>query len=213
MPKQIKDKDGNVYVQQQPFYKRVWFWVVVAIVVIFVGTGLSNNSGSSNNHNNDNKTAASSSSSSSQADSSSSSETDDYDSSSSATPKVYSLKQTADYNGLKIKVNSVKYSSGNEYDTPDSGKQYVIVNVTITNTSNESKDYSEADYQLNVNGNRTDMDDVLDGVNDDLTSGTLDKGASVSGSLVGQAKINASKLQLDYQDEYDDTVMSINLLK
>lgn len=213
MPKQIKDKDGNVYVQQQPFYKRVWFWVVVAIVVIFVGTGLSNNSGSSNNHNNDNKTAASSSSSSSQADSSSSSETDDYDSSSSATPKVYSLKQTADYNGFKVKVNSVKYSSGDEYDTPDSGKQYVIVNVTITNTSDESQDYNPYDFKLNVNGNKTDLDETLSDVNDTLDAGSLDKGASVSGNMVGQAKINATKMQLDYLDTYNDTVMSINLLK
>lgn len=29
MSKKIKDENGNVYVQKKPFYKKVWFWLVV----------------------------------------------------------------------------------------------------------------------------------------------------------------------------------------
>lgn len=36
MAKKIKDQDGNVYVQKKPFYKRIWFWVLV-VIVLFVG--------------------------------------------------------------------------------------------------------------------------------------------------------------------------------
>ncbi|WP_338230677.1 Ltp family lipoprotein [Lactiplantibacillus paraxiangfangensis] len=34
MSKKIKGEDGKVYVQKKPFYKRVWFWILVVIVVI-----------------------------------------------------------------------------------------------------------------------------------------------------------------------------------
>lgn len=37
MSKKMTDKDGKVYVEQKPFYKRVWFWIVIAILVIVVG--------------------------------------------------------------------------------------------------------------------------------------------------------------------------------
>ncbi|MCS8582522.1 Ltp family lipoprotein [Latilactobacillus curvatus] len=33
MAKKIKDENGNTYVQKKPFYKRVWFWILVVIVV------------------------------------------------------------------------------------------------------------------------------------------------------------------------------------
>lgn len=48
MAKKIKDENGNVYVQKKPFYKKVWFWLLV-VIVIFIGFGTlgSNNSSSS----------------------------------------------------------------------------------------------------------------------------------------------------------------------
>lgn len=34
MAKKIKDADGNVYVQKKPFYKKIWFIVLVVVVII-----------------------------------------------------------------------------------------------------------------------------------------------------------------------------------
>lgn len=34
MAKKIKDEHGNVYVQKKPFYKRIWFIVLVGLFVI-----------------------------------------------------------------------------------------------------------------------------------------------------------------------------------
>ena len=39
MAKQIKDENGNVYVQKKRFYKRWWFWLLVVLVVVFLGSG------------------------------------------------------------------------------------------------------------------------------------------------------------------------------
>ncbi len=149
--------------------------VVVLVVIVAAGMGGSGSSDSSD------KSASSSSS--------------------SATPldKVYKVGQTASYKGYKIKVNSVSYSSGNEYEQPDSGKQYVIVNVTITNDTDESQDYNPYDFKLNADGNNTDLDEIYTDVDNTLNAGSLDKGASVTGNMVGQASTSVSKLQLQYQ--------------
>ncbi len=34
MAKKIRDEHGNVYVQKKPFYKRIWFIVLVGLFVI-----------------------------------------------------------------------------------------------------------------------------------------------------------------------------------
>ncbi|WP_165844398.1 DUF3862 domain-containing protein [Limosilactobacillus fermentum] len=47
MAKKIKGEDGKTYVEKKPFYKRVWFWIVV-VLLVFVGIGAANNGSSSN---------------------------------------------------------------------------------------------------------------------------------------------------------------------
>ncbi|WP_373428424.1 hypothetical protein [Streptococcus ruminantium] len=34
MAKKMRDEHGNVYVQKKPFYKRIWFIVLVGLVII-----------------------------------------------------------------------------------------------------------------------------------------------------------------------------------
>ncbi|HFI0037340.1 TPA: hypothetical protein ACGOTT_002335 [Streptococcus suis] len=34
MAKKIRDEHGNVYVQKKPFYKRIWFIVLVGLFVL-----------------------------------------------------------------------------------------------------------------------------------------------------------------------------------
>lgn len=177
---------------KKPFYKRVWFWLLV-IVVVFIGLG-SMGGGS---------------------DSSSSSK------SSKATTtkkkvdplkKVYSVGQTASYKGYEVKVNSISFNKGDDMNTPDSGKQYVIANVTITNKTKESQDYNQFDFQLNADGNNTDFDEINTNVDNTLSSGSLDKDASVTGNLVGQANVNANKLQLRYKTSFwNDQTVKFNL--
>ena len=45
----MTDKDGKVYVEQKPFYKKVWFWIVIAILVIVVGGAIGGGSNESSN--------------------------------------------------------------------------------------------------------------------------------------------------------------------
>ncbi|KRM13297.1 DUF4352 domain-containing protein [Paucilactobacillus suebicus] len=192
MSKRIKGEDGNTYVQKKPFYKRVWFWILIVLVLIFAISGI----------NGGDTTSSSSSKSSS---SSSSKKTNPLS-------KVYNVGQTASYKGYEVKVNSVNFSQGDDIDTPDSGKQYVIANVTITNKTDDSQDYNQYDFQLNADGNNTDFDEITSSTDNLLSSGSLDKNASVTGNLVGQASKNSTKLQLQYKTSFwNDKTVKFNL--
>lgn len=192
MSKRIKGEDGNTYVQKKPFYKRVQFWILIVLVLIFAISGI----------NGGDTTSSSSSKSSSP---SSSKKTNPLS-------KVYNVGQTASYKGYEVKVNSVNFSQGDDIDTPDSGKQYVIANVTITNKTDDSQDYNQYDFQLNADGNNTDFDEITSSTDNLLSSGSLDKNASVTGNLVGQASKNSTKLQLQYKTSFwNDKTVKFNL--
>lgn len=42
MARRIKGDDGKIYVEQQPFYKRGWFWVLIIFVVVALIFGVTN---------------------------------------------------------------------------------------------------------------------------------------------------------------------------
>ena len=52
MAKKIQGEDGKTYVEKKPFYKRVWFWIVIVILIFAIagsmGNGSSTTSSSSN---------------------------------------------------------------------------------------------------------------------------------------------------------------------
>lgn len=63
MAKQIKGEDGKVYVEKKPFYKRVWFWILV-VLVIFIGSAAVSGGNDSSSSSSSSSSAKSSSSSS-----------------------------------------------------------------------------------------------------------------------------------------------------
>lgn len=189
MGKKIQDENGNVYVQKKPFYKRVWFWIL-ALIVLFVIIG-------SLGGNNDTKKVAEDKKSSKQE---------------STLEKEYNIGDTVSYKGYEIKVNNVKYIESEEFSTPKAGNHYVLVNITIKNNTTEKQTYNPFDYKLNADGNAINLSEYLSSVNDQLNSGDLDKGASVTGTMVGQAKIDAKSLKLQYHSSFwNDKTVDIKL--
>lgn len=89
------------------------------------------------------------------------------------------------YQGVEFKVNHVSFLSGNEYEHPDQGKEYVVVNLTITNQAQTKYDYNPFDYKLDERGNQTDLNSIYTEV-DTLNAGTLAQGGTVTGNLLGQ---------------------------
>ncbi|TPR19954.1 DUF4352 domain-containing protein [Apilactobacillus timberlakei] len=181
--------------QVKPWYKVWWIWVII-VVVLFVLFSMIG--GNSSDHSDD-----SSSSKDVKTTKGTTKKTSD---STSALDKQYKVGQTIDYKGYKIKVDDVTYDNGSEYENPKSGNKYVVSKVTIKNDTDDKQDYNPFDFKLSANGNATDLDESTGNDNydnNDLSSGTLEKGASVTGYLIGQANPNA-KLKLQYQPNYFD---------
>ncbi|MDN6899652.1 DUF4352 domain-containing protein [Oenococcus sicerae] len=139
-------------------------------------------------------------------------------SSSSSENKIFNVGETIDVSdGLELKVTGVDYNSGSSMSTPDSGKTYVVVHVTLTNIGKDSLDYNPYYFKLSDNGNNTDLDEMSimddngnDEISDVLNSGSLDQGASGTGSLVGQA-VQTDKLQLVYVGVMDNGKVRVAL--
>lgn len=197
MSKKITDENGNTYVQKKPFYKKWWFWLV--IVILIVG-GCAAMGGSE-----DTPTAKDDSST-------------EQSSAKKEENKEFKVGQTISLNGIDMKVDEVKFLPKGEMDSISDDEQFVAVKVTLKNVDNSTPaDYNALDFRLSADGNKTeftetplDHDDIT---NNTLESGSLDKGASVSGWLVGKAKKDAKKLQLQYTGSFfeENSKIDVNL--
>lgn len=180
MAKKIVDEQGNTSVQKKPFYKRGWFWTLAIIVVLIIAAfGRSNDSAKKVASEPQTTTAK------------------------QVDHKTFKVGDTVKADGVTLKLNKVDYYNGSSISTPDSGKMFVMVNVTITNVDRNKVSYNPLDFKLDDNGNQTNLTEIVmddNGhkvVSDDLKSGDLTKGASVTGTLVGQA-VQTDKLKLIY---------------
>lgn len=180
MSKKITDENGNTYVQKKPFYKRVWFWIFAIIVIAIVGSMAGGDKATKVSSENSSKS-----------------------NSKNVSKETFKVGDTVKADGVTLKVNKVDFNAGSSISTPNDGKEYVIVNVTISNVDKNKASYNPLDFKLDDNGNQTDLSElVMDDngnqiTNDDLKYGDLSKGASVTGSMTGQADKN-NKLKLIY---------------
>ena len=122
--------------------------------------------------------------------------------------KEYAIGETASYEGYEVTVNSVEFTDGGDesYLLDSEDNKFVVVNVTITNNTDDVASFNSYDFQLNDNGVKTDMDEWLD-VENELPYGDLDVGASITGNIVGEGNPN-NKLKLEYETSFwgDETV-------
>ena len=179
--------DGKLYKVQKPFYKKVWFWLLVIILVVIAGGALS---GGGDNDSGSAKKVTSKQESNARA-----------SDSKEAPEQTFNIGDTVDIDGYQIRVNDVRYSNEEGYSTPDEGKQFVIMNITITNGTKKKVSFNPLDFSLNEDGVSSSTGfTYVDGV-DTLKSGDLDVGATVTGNLVAQANAD-SKLKLRYEGNF-----------
>ncbi|MEG1179939.1 MAG: DUF4352 domain-containing protein, partial [Oscillospiraceae bacterium] len=139
---------------KKPFYKTVWFWVLAIIVIAIIGNALGGG--------------------------------DDTDSKASESKNTeekktsYNIGETAYLNGANITVNKIQKDSGSAYEKPKAGHEFVIVEVTITNSSKSNITYNPYDFTMqNSQGNITDFTFHTGDRDTDLSSGELAPGGTV----------------------------------
>lgn len=81
-------------------------------------------------------------------------------------------------------VNSSKRSKSIIYSTAKSGKEYVIVNVTIQNKGSDEVSFNTFDFKMqDANGAQFSADASSYSLEDSLNSGTLAPNGKITGSL------------------------------
>ena len=164
---------------KKSFYKKWWFWVIVAIIVI--GGGASSKQATKVGTNNSNT-------------------------SQSSEQTEFKVGDAIAFDNKQITVTSVdrNYSSGNTYITPKDGKEFVKINVTISNKSNDKVSYNTFDWEIqDSNGTIEDYSDAMMAQADDaLGSGDLAKGGTKTGSIVFEVPSGDAGLILHYKPSF-----------
>ena len=180
--------NNNIQRPRRSWYKKWWVWVLIVFGLMIAGGALSGGEGDSTDDKSDTSAAKKSGSSSA-----------------SKLKDNYHVGSVANHKGYKFKVNKVTYYDGSDFDKPK---------VTIKNDTDKKQSYNPMDFQLNANGNSTNMMEILTKENysqNTLDSGDLDPGASVTGNLIGQAKRDAN-LKLEYQPSvWNDETVKVSL--
>lgn len=115
-------------------------------------------------------------------------------------PKTeFSQDEVVKYNGVEFTVTEVKKHMGDEFDTPKDGCEYVTVGIKIVNNSEEKISYNPYDWKMeNSNGQETDTSIVL--TDTELSSGDLNPGGNVEGTLTFEEPQGDEGLKLNYYD-------------
>jgi len=93
-------------------------------------------------------------------------------------------------------VSGEQFPAPNEYNTPEDGKVFYIVNITIENGGTEAIDYNEYNYKIeDANGVQTSSAFVVD-VPNQMNSGSLAPGGSLNSNIVFEVPADMAGLKL-----------------
>lgn len=111
--------------------------------------------------------------------------------------KAYKIGETADQNGVKLTVNSVRFSAGTEEKKPAAGATFLIVEATVENTgkapfqSNTLVQYSVS-TSAGVVIDRTSYPGLKE------LNGEVAPGTKVTGEVAFQVPADAKELRLEF---------------
>lgn len=112
-----------------------------------------------------------------------------------------------------ITVTKVERSQGNEWDKPKSGKEFVIVTVSIENKGKDKLSYNPFDFKLqNSQGQQEEQAFTTIDNDTSLQSGELIPGGKVSGTIAFEQPKDDKNLVLIYNDSiWSSKELKINL--
>lgn len=165
--------------QSKPWYKRFWVWLII-IIVLFIAIGAAGGGDEAK------KTADGSKN----------------DSVKQEQKTEFAVGETASFDDKSITVTDVQrnYDTGNQFAQPESGKEFVIVTVNITNDSDNTLDYSTFNFKLQDSNGVQQSEAIMALSEGKLDSGSLAVGGKVTGKLAYEVEAGDTGLKLLYQD-------------
>lgn len=125
--------------------------------------------------------------------------------SSKAEKTTFKVGDVISFDGKKVTVSKVErnWNSGDEFTTPESGNEFVKVQVKIENNSSEDVSYNTFDWKLkDSKGVIKDVDSAAFGIDGALDSGDIAPKGKVSGFLIFQAPAGDTNLALRYEPSF-----------
>lgn len=125
----------------------------------------------------------------------------------------YNKGEEAIIGNTAITVTNVEKSQGSTYDKPKSGKEFVIVHLTIENKGNEKLSYNPLYFEMqNSQGQQESTTFTTVDQDTALQSGELISGGKISGTITFEQPKNDAKLVLIYKDSiWSSKELKINL--
>lgn len=90
-----------------------------------------------------------------------------------------------------------------EFDNADSGKTYVVADVTLENTSDSTKPYNEFDFRMQTAGGQVLDGTVVSSITDVLNSGDIVTGGKSTGKVVFQVPVETGHQYLIWKPGLD----------
>lgn len=201
MAKKIRDADGKEYTvkEKKPFYKKWWF---IGLVIIFIAGAFL---GGDDEDESPKKVDSESEQVESTDDDAEDVVVDDNEEETeeSIEDTVFGVGEKVEFEGQVVEVTDVEYSSGEDFDEPAEGNEYVIVHVRIENNSDEKISYNPFNFSMeNSNGQiETQAFTIVD--NDtSLSSGELREGGNVEGTIAFEQPVDDGGLKLIFEPSF-----------
>lgn len=113
----------------------------------------------------------------------------------------FAQNEVVTFKDVDFSITNVTKSAGADYDTPKEGHEYVIVSVKIENKSDEKITYNPYDWKMeNSNGQEESITFTTIDSDTALSSGDLNAGGVVEGTLAFEQPVGDSGLKLNYYD-------------
>lgn len=176
------DRNNN---SKKPWYKRFWAWLGIIVLIGIIGSAMAPK-----------ETAK-------VADGTSPSTSDSAKQKTEQT--VFKPGDVIEFDGKKVTVSAAErnWNSGNQYITPQSGNEFVKLQVTIENNSTSEAMYNSFDWKLqDSKGVIKDVASVIFTVDGALNSGQLAAGGKVAGFLVFEVPAGDTGLTLRYSPSF-----------
>lgn len=113
----------------------------------------------------------------------------------------FAVGETATFDDKSITITNVErnYDTGNQFAQPESGKEFVLVTVEVTNNSKNSMDYNTFEFKLQ-DSNGVQQNESFTALSEGkLNSGSLAPGGKVTGKLAFEVPKGDAGLKLLYQ--------------
>ena len=172
----------------KPFYKKIWFWVLVVIIIAAIAGSGSNKPKLVS----EDKPIVTKEEKSNK-------------------EEVFNIGDTIELDKFKITVNEVKTTNGSDFIKPQEGNEFLYVDATVENISDKEQTVSSVlMFKVVDKDGRAMKQTIVENANGQL-DGTIGPGRKMTGEYVVEAPKDATGLELQFDSSLGGNQVVVKL--